>query len=662
MFEKEIKFISDFSLNKIKKLGSFFTFEKLLNSNIHPAILQYINAELDYLIYQDRNKLLQKSVFDYSGSEISKYFNLIGNEIKKNKKVSYEDIKKLLIQAVSFNINFTVRPKWSLIRLVYEGSEVKPVEEIKMILNYLYYYDYIKNVFNQYLSKKKIHSLSQVEFEVILNKIDKAVLSSQSDDIIDNVLFSIGDFHNIGGINKTKISLTSFELFLKEKNQIDQLLKLRKSFPSETKQKYDIEDIQAALYSFGTVDTQSEFAQDEIDEEEVESKPYNENYKNDDEDLEIVVVEENENEIDYNDEPKSKDLDLAENINDDEITETEVKTDIDDVVIDKSSDKVEDSENMISENEENIKTDDEDISENLEDDEKDENNIGQPEEYAEKDEEEIILDNDEEFKIDEDDLIIDEEIEEEINKELKDFNLEESADDILSKFDEELKSFEKDESEDDKKIDSDEDEVQFDISEKENLGSLYDFEDEENSNSGEETDEIQIETEENLEPEDDSRELENDNQIEDKIDDSAEIEKDDFETLEESHIDLEEKDKTDLYDQTEEFENEKQFDEDDASDINDDDEAENEEQAEKYNTDKDLFSFLSEREIDKIVSSIFNDDREDFANTMEKISECTSYDQSTDILKGLFLTYRVNPYSKEAVMLTNAVSNYFDQA
>ena len=73
-----------------------------------------------------------------------------------------------------------------------------------MILNYLYYYDYIKNVFNQYLSKKKINTLSQVEFEVILNKIDKAVITSQSDDIIDNVLFSIGDFHNIGGINQNK--------------------------------------------------------------------------------------------------------------------------------------------------------------------------------------------------------------------------------------------------------------------------------------------------------------------------------------------------------------------------------------------------------------------------------------------------------------------------
>ena len=46
MFEKEIKFITDISLNKVKKFGSFFTYEKLLTSDVHPAIIKYISAEL----------------------------------------------------------------------------------------------------------------------------------------------------------------------------------------------------------------------------------------------------------------------------------------------------------------------------------------------------------------------------------------------------------------------------------------------------------------------------------------------------------------------------------------------------------------------------------------------------------------------------------------
>jgi hypothetical protein len=78
--------------------------------------------------------------------------------------------------------------------------------------------------------------------------------------------------------------------------------------------------------------------------------------------------------------------------------------------------------------------------------------------------------------------------------------------------------------------------------------------------------------------------------------------------------------------------------------------------------EKDVFSFMSRKEIDKIVSVIFNDDEDDFANTMEKISECRDYGQASEILKSVFFSYRVNHYKREAVTLTNAVSNYFHQA
>jgi hypothetical protein len=97
MFEKEIKFISDFCLNKVKGLGSFFTYEKLAEIDLHPAILRYISAELDYMIYADRKKLLQHSYFDYSGKEIFQRFHEISGEIKKTKKISIDDVKKLVI-------------------------------------------------------------------------------------------------------------------------------------------------------------------------------------------------------------------------------------------------------------------------------------------------------------------------------------------------------------------------------------------------------------------------------------------------------------------------------------------------------------------------------------------------------------------------------------
>ena len=269
MFEKEIKFIIDFTLNRIKRLGSFFTFEKLASAEIHPAIILYISAQLEYLIYEDRKKLLQNSSFDYSGSEISKYFNLISEEIKKNKRLAFEDVKTLVSHAVTFNINYLVRPNWTLSKLIFDETKTRNVNEIKIMLNYLYYYDYVRNVFLGYFSKRKIISLSESEFESILNKVDKQMFGEHTRDLIDNALVSIGDFFNEGGLNKTRITSQMVEVFLKEKNLIEELFKLRRLITAEDKSKYDIEELRKILYS---KDPFTLVAEEEVEDEVVEEK------------------------------------------------------------------------------------------------------------------------------------------------------------------------------------------------------------------------------------------------------------------------------------------------------------------------------------------------------------------------------------------------------
>ena len=252
MFEKEIRFISDFSLNKLKSLGSFVTFEKLSATELHPAIISYISAELDYMIFRDRKKLLEDSIFDYSGREIADHFNVIAGELKLTKKISFSDIEKLIMQAVSFNINFVVRPKWSLAKLIYNDQESVSVDEFERMLNYLYYFDYVKNVLKSFISKRKVIQLTLTEFDLILNKIDRELFKSNSEELINNALHSIADFFNIGSIEKNRISLQAVEIFLKEKNLMDHVLKLSQTISDGSRKKYEIEDIKKVLY--GTVE------------------------------------------------------------------------------------------------------------------------------------------------------------------------------------------------------------------------------------------------------------------------------------------------------------------------------------------------------------------------------------------------------------------------
>jgi hypothetical protein len=275
MFENEIKFISDFTLNKVKDLGSFITVEKFLSIDIHPAIKKYVEGEIDYLISEDRKKLIENSLFDYSGTEISNYFTLIGNEIKKTKKISFEDIKNIVLQAVSFNANYVVRPKWSLSKLIFGNNKSVSVNELRLMLSYTYYYEYLNNVFLAYLSKKKILNITVTEFELIVNKIDRELFMLHQSKLVDNALYAIADYFSIGGLNKSTVTVESVENFLKEKNLTELLFKLKRAYANSTKKKVDIDDIRKVLYSTLSVD--SPFVEETNNNEIPVSEKYFEN-------------------------------------------------------------------------------------------------------------------------------------------------------------------------------------------------------------------------------------------------------------------------------------------------------------------------------------------------------------------------------------------------
>ena len=507
MFDKEIKFITDLSLNKVKKFGSFFTFEKLLTSDVHPAIIKYISAELDFLIYEDRRKLLQDSVFDYSGSEISKHFEIISEEIKKNKKISFEDMKKLMLQAVSFNINFLLRPRWSLLKHSFNESDKRSFDELNLAFNYIYFYDYLKNIFFAYLTKRKLTGLSIIEFESILVKIDKELFANQPEKFLDNAAFSIAEFFNEGEVNKTKIVPAYYELFLKEKNLIEYQFKIRSFLQADLNQAINVEDFRKVLFSKSQLDIPDSF------KEEMENEK-NELLLNSQIEKETAIT--NEEKI-IATPPDNKDI-----INEPII---ETKTEINRTEITKTV--------KVKQKEENIKN---------------------------------------------------EEIEE----------------DLLSIYDSELKS-----------IEEELNEIKSDMHD-------FDFEIVDESQNIEEEKESDI------------------NMVPEKTNDFSKV--DDFE--DENIINLE----------SENLEKDTPLDE--KPEIG---------KKSVKRMDKDPLEYLSRKDIRKITAEVFNEDRDDFENTIEKISECISYEEATEILKTVFLTYRVNPYSKEAVTLTNAISNYFDQ-
>jgi len=599
MFENEIKFISDFTLNKIKELGSFITIEKFLSIDIHPSIKKYVEGEIDYLISEDRKKLIENSLFDYSGTEISNYFTLIGNEIKKTKKISFEDIKNIVVQGVSFNANYVVRPKWSLSKLIFGNNKSVTVNELKLMLNYTYYYEYLNNVFLAYLSKKKILNITITEFELIVNKIDRELFMLHQSKLVDNALYAIADYFSIGGLNKSILTVESVENFLKEKNLTELLFKLKRAYSNSAKKKVDIDEIRKVLYStlsiespFVEVDNQEKVIADEKHFE----NPLKEDFVTTEPPFESEVRAEDENVFDLSaggeDEEFVTEEKNPQNPFDEELVKEKSVEDVEEV-------------NTISEPE-NYEINNNYVVQSAGDNEDDKKELSISDLDSNNDviENELSI-NEVHNSVEESESLLKESIDEE---------------DVLASLTEEIEK------------DKDDEIVILDEKEQEDLLNFYDNELEISID-----DDLPIRKE--LKSEDETEiqdqisvlEFEHDTVINDDADGEIALEKIDFE-----------KDLSPVEPEKEEKETETLL---------------------KPNIKtkaSDIFTYLSNKEIDKIIKNLFNSDSEDFANTVEKMTDCKTYEEATHILDNVFKYARIKPHSKDAKLLSDAVSKYFN--
>lgn len=712
MFEKEIKFIGDFCFNQVKSLGSNFTLDKITNAGVHPAVVQYISAELEFMIYSDRRKLLQQSYFDYAGKEISDHFQKISGEIKKHKKISIEDSKKLIFQAVSFNINYLVRPRWSLIKLIFNDQPVISVEEMKMMLNYLYYYEYFKKVLNGYISKRNLVQISSTEFDILLNKIDDELINSNQHQVITNSFTSMGDFFNVGGVDKNRLPLSAVEIFCKEKNLVDLILKLRKVIPNEVKRRYDKIEIERILFSPDVIQKTDEDA-------DIETETTTEQM------IEALDADELRTEVDESDVNKSDELDksdietflsaeeeeallslYSEESTDDKETDVEslksseseiaiedlqeskadgVKTALEEVLepIDSESEITEENVNLSDADDseeievESIEVSDEDISEStVASDEELEGIVDAiaeelPEEKIEIDEN-IIVDSVEALDSEIDNQSVDVEtdlpdsgIEKEIVQEMiEDFYVENNSDNPIEDDD-----FEPEEMAETIANSSEEKEI-VEVEVEEKISSLEDdlldifkgldneeFKLPEKERFSVETPEPQaldLQEEKKEEPSISTEATDGFDEYLKSIDEVIFTDKPAEQVEEKQQVEVEEKVETPVEKNTEVKEQPP------TAPSND----KNEKASEKTRTlrQKDMFSYLRRKEVKKIVSYIFANDEEDFTNTVERVMDCHSYKEASEILKAVFTSYKISPYSKEAITFTNAVSNYFRQA
>jgi len=656
MFEKEIKFINDLTVSKLKGLGEFISLEQIKSVGIHPAVVKYIEAEIDYLIYEDRLKLLKTSIFDYSGNAIEEHFKPITVEIKKNKKFSQEYINKLVLHSISFNLNFLTKPNWSISRFLFDGSEEKNTSDILNILNYLYYYDYLKKIISSYLVKKNLLKFSKPQLEQLMIKIDQVGNQTDALPIIETAVKSISDFVNYYEFKKTSINLNTVQLFLNDKNYTSVLDIVNRRFQKTNinTQVEPVELLATIKYEFERPEKNRNIITNETTKFK---KPAEKEFQNKKiEKLEPEVTETDNNALKIQEEKAEKKQDdktIPEQNKKEIVPEIEIPAGLTEpeerVTEEIDTEQKPDSENVVTE-----KTIQDCETEILKKELQSENGIFSADLQTEAEKEEIPTTK----------TIISDEIIIQLDTEIPEELFEEIGEEVSSG------EIEIPETE----IESNEKPEKLDLTKE---MELFEQETEKNRpfSKVEPDKEIVTDIEENnkdpfSEFEEEFEELEN--KIENsKIDlkvpignsvSSSNVVTEKEEPDNEIFEEIVEIDKTKGFVVEEKYTTEKTFEEDKIGNaINSSLLIDKNKQSEKVNPEIDIADLLEHKKMTRIIEVIFDYDMEDFTNCIDQICECSAKEEAASVLDNLFRQNGVKPVKKEAELFKDMIFEYFER-
>ncbi len=75
----------------------------------------------------------------------------------------------------------------------------------------------------------------------------------------------------------------------------------------------------------------------------------------------------------------------------------------------------------------------------------------------------------------------------------------------------------------------------------------------------------------------------------------------------------------------------------------------------------DLFELFKNKNVSRIVTSIFDNDIDDFASAVEILNKCKNYKDASVKLEKILVVRKADPTSKEAVLFREMISEYFRQ-
>jgi len=269
MFKEKVFELLNLNLSKVVFKDDSISYKNILDSDIHPAIKNYIKAEIKLLFSRDKSIIKKKSVFNYESSKIDFLFNQLFDELIKITKLTSDELNNLFLQAISFNLSHLIKPNWSLKKLIFNDKKSVSKNDFLFLIDYAYFFPYQKSILIKYFNKLNNSSIDVEKFDDVIIKIDKKLFDENKQGILKDFFNSCSDF--INNSEEEHLSVDPILAFLTNKNLDADLAKLRDYIDNNQIIKISFDELQKVLIDKVDEDesNQSDFIVDSAENENI---------------------------------------------------------------------------------------------------------------------------------------------------------------------------------------------------------------------------------------------------------------------------------------------------------------------------------------------------------------------------------------------------------
>lgn len=114
---------------------------------------------------------------------IKNFLFLKSESLKDNNFIEKDEACELLENAIKLNLNYTLRPKWTILNFVFGAVESKPANEVQEILEIFEFYFFYQQLISNYITENALPIITKFKIRELIEETDNVLHSKLTSDI-----------------------------------------------------------------------------------------------------------------------------------------------------------------------------------------------------------------------------------------------------------------------------------------------------------------------------------------------------------------------------------------------------------------------------------------------------------------------------------------------